>query len=338
MNEWNDLNPDELLSLMEEIQEENEELQEEKKKLREENSLQQQQISGLSSEVLMLKNAMKEMQQKHQSERQEMASVIAGQKEEISSLQKDNQSLQQSNDDLRNNAGILTRAEVKEVLNYNDELQDRCYRLEKVNANLQSQVNMSSVQAVEEANHRLYMAQRDAEKTQNEKQETIKQVEEERGRMEQKIRESLHREYISYGLVAALLFAASVYHPGIWNDLRQLLEPAADWISKMWIGALLRPDEWSQVWRWVCLLLLPVLVIAVAFGMYYLLARIWERKSSLTVVLAEMSLGGIIFFGEYYPGNSMLLLVEAIAIIVLSKCAYELHERSLKRIVNGQMV
>lgn len=100
----------------------------------------------------------------------------------------------------------------------------------------------------------------------------------------------------------------------------------------MWIGALLRPDEWSQVWRWVCLILLPVLVIAVAFGMYHLLILMWERKSRLSVLLVVLCLGGIIFFGEYYPGNSMLLLVEAIAVICLSKSLYETQKSDCIRI------
>ena len=54
MNDWNGLDPDELLSLMEEIQDENEHL-------KKENYTQQQQISELSSEVSMLKTAMKGM-------------------------------------------------------------------------------------------------------------------------------------------------------------------------------------------------------------------------------------------------------------------------------------
>ena len=55
MNEWNDLNPDDLLSLMEDIQDENEHL-------KKDNSEKQQQIYELSSEVSTLKTGMKEIQ------------------------------------------------------------------------------------------------------------------------------------------------------------------------------------------------------------------------------------------------------------------------------------
>ena len=114
MNDWNDLNPDDLLSLMEDIQDENEHL-------KKDNSEKQQQIYELSSEVSMLKTAMTEMQQKHQSERQKLTSCIARQKEEMCKLQKDNRLLQQNNDRLRNNDGVIEAGTEDGISNYDDE-------------------------------------------------------------------------------------------------------------------------------------------------------------------------------------------------------------------------
>ena len=114
MNDWNGLDPDELLSLMEEIQNENE-------YLKKENCTKQQQISELSSEVSMLKTAMTELQQKQQSERQKLTSCIARQKEEMSKLQKDNRLLQQNNDRLRNSDGVIEADTEDGISNYDDE-------------------------------------------------------------------------------------------------------------------------------------------------------------------------------------------------------------------------
>ena len=116
-------------------------------------------------------------------------------------------------------------------------------------------------------------------------------------------------------------------------DLRILLEPAADWIARIWIGALLQPEGFSPVVRWICLLLLPVMICTVAVGMYLLLNRLWKQQSTLTVALESLSLAEIIYFGEYYPGNTALLLMEIVTVINLSKHLYDRHQAGNMEIV-----
>ena len=264
-----------------------------------------------------------------------MTSVIDAQKEEMSKLQKDNQSLQRSNDDLRNNAGILTRDKVRAILNCNDELQEKYDRMTSETANLRRQVDMSSVRAVEEAGRCQQEAERRrlealtlAQKERKAKQEAILRVEAERAELTRERLASQRRENLSYGLVTAFLFASSTYHPVIWTDLRRLLEPAADWIAQIWIGALLQPEGFSPVVRWLCLLLLPALVCAVGVGLYWLLNLLWDQKNTLTTILTAICLAGIIFFGEYYPGNAALLLMETVSMISLSKYLYDRHRKT----------
>jgi len=72
---------------------------------------------------------------------------------ELSETQKLNQLLQQSNDDLRNRNGLMSRSEQEQLEEEIKDVRDR-------NSKLQTQVNKSSVQAVDEA----YKKQKEAEK------------------------------------------------------------------------------------------------------------------------------------------------------------------------------
>ncbi len=229
---------------------------------------------------------------------------------------------------------------MRAILNCNDELQEKYDRMASETAHLRRQVDMSSVRAVEEAGRCQQETERRrlealtlAQKERKAKQEAILRVEAERAELTRERLASQRREHLSYGLVTAFLFASSTYHPVIWTDLRILLEPAADWIARIWIGALLQPEGFSPVVRWICLLLLPVMICTVAVGMYLLLNRLLKQQSTLTVALESLSLAGIIYFGEYYPGNTALLLMEIVAMINLSKHLYDRHQSGNMEIV-----
>lgn len=97
----------------------------------------------------------------------ELKSTISQLKDELLRTQKLNRELQNSNDDLRNKGGVATRAEVDRVTATANE-----YRVE--NARLQSQVSMSSVEAVQSAQaernaakYRADRAQEEAERAKN---------------------------------------------------------------------------------------------------------------------------------------------------------------------------
>ena len=82
--------------------------------------------------------------QRLSSELQMLQSKTAELTEELSDTQKLNRALQKSNDDLRNNAGVNTIAEQKE-------LNARITTVTAANKKLQEQVRMSNVEAVKEA-------------------------------------------------------------------------------------------------------------------------------------------------------------------------------------------
>ena len=105
--------------------------------------------------------------QKQSSEMQEMQSAITDLTTELSDtqklnqkLQKSNQLLQQSNDDLRNNKGLKTRAEIEEITSRMATITADSKKVYEAYKEAQQQVNWSNVKAVQEAKEEARQARR----------------------------------------------------------------------------------------------------------------------------------------------------------------------------------
>ena len=92
-----------------------------------------------------------EMQEEMQKSNAEIQRMTA----ELSEMRKLNQSLQQSNDDLRNRNGLMSRSEQEQLEEEIKDVRDR-------NSKLQTQVNQSSVKAVEQAQQKQEEAEKQA--------------------------------------------------------------------------------------------------------------------------------------------------------------------------------
>ncbi len=191
---------------------------------------------------------------------------------------------------------------------------------------LQEKVDMSTVKAVEDADKGRRSAIWEAKRAQADKQQALDEIATERQKMESYKSELQRKQYLTYGLLVAFLFAESVYHPQIWIDLRSLLEPAADWVAKHWIGALLHPECMSSFLRWLSLCGLPILMCLPGLGSGIILISLWRNRSTRSIVAIVFVFGVAVFFGEFYLGNIFVLLLEALLVERLVQFLYQIRE------------
>ena len=348
MSDYKDSGQDELLTMMEEMQDEIERLRSENAGLQQENGMlseAQKQISDLSSQTLMLKNKISEMQSNHRSE-------IANLKEELSSTQRINQSLTknnrlltQSNDDLRNNAGLLSRKEQEKII---AELTDTQARLSEA----EKKIDMSNVKAVMDAQR----AQKNAE------QKARKQIADCKRTAEKKISDALtdrnaavcaaKKEVDSakkslktsrLSLLITLLCCLIANPAFIWSVRDFIIVPAkwildklydyAVWMEKPYhtrtvfdtVQKIPFPTGWAWVLRTVTFILIMG-SLAVVFSVLYHIARYYKKRwCNLSSKVLLTSLGVVIVFGDLiyaYVRINLVLLIFIIQLLYLCVLAY----------------
>lgn len=106
-----------------------------------------------------------EMQEEMQKSNAEIQQMTA----ELSEMRKLNQSLQQSNDDLRNRNGLMSRSEQEQLEEEIKDVRDR-------NSKLQTQVNQSSMKAVEQAQQKQEEAEKRARQAEYQAEREKKQA------------------------------------------------------------------------------------------------------------------------------------------------------------------
>ena len=227
------------------------------------------------------------------SEKSELISAIADLRAELSSVQKinqsltrNNQSLTQSNDDLRNNAGLRSLKEQRQ-------LEERCHSLMAGNADLKRMVNMSNVEAVQTAQ----AAQKAAE--QKARQDILACEAEARGKVytatlekkraikdaKKRVQNAEKSQRTAWGSFIITLFCCLIVHPSclldiesfiyapimwIWNTLNIY----AEWIQKPYyskiIGNIEKSHPFSTGWAWILrilsLLILPVCILSLNYS------------------------------------------------------------------------
>lgn len=274
------------------------------------------------------------------SEKSELKSVIADLRAELSSVQKinqsltrNNQSLTQSNDDLRNNAGLRSLKEQRQ-------LEERCHTLMAGNADLKRMVNMSNVEAVQTAQ----AAQKAAE--QKARQDILACEAEARGKVytatlekksaikdaKKRVQNAEKSRRTAWGSFIITLFCCLIVHPSclldiesfiyapimwIWNTLNIY----AEWIQKPYyskiIGNIEKSHPFSTGWAWILrilsLLILPVCILSICYGIHSLFQYYRKRWCQLSLKVLLGSTIIIIIFGEaiqeYVDINLILLFI-----------------------------
>lgn len=274
------------------------------------------------------------------SEKSELKSAIADLRAELSSVQKinqsltrNNQSLTQSNDDLRNNAGLRSLKEQRQ-------LEERCHSLMAGNADLKRMVNMSNVEAVQTAQ----AAQKAAE--QKARQDILACEAEARGKVytatlekksaikdaKKRVQNAEKSQRTAWGSFIITLFCCLIVHPTclldiesfiyapimwIWNTLNIY----AEWIQKPYyskiIGNIEKSHPFSTGWAWILrilsLLILPVCILSICYGIHSLFQYYRKRWCQLSFKVLLGSTIIIIIFGEtiqeYVDINLILLFI-----------------------------
>ncbi len=286
------------------------------------------------------------------SEKLELTSVIADLRAELSSVQKINQSLTtnnqllvKQNDDLRNNAGLVSRKEqeklAKELTNTRGLLSEA-----------RKKINMSNVEAVEAAQATQKAAEQKAAKeiaeykasadkriadAINAKNTVIKQAKD-------KVKATEKSRQIAWGSLIATLFCCLIVHPLFLEDIWYFISVPVIWAwdkvneygvwlekpyySKM-VGGVEKLYAYSSGLAWILRILSFVFLFACIAGACYGIYRLWlyyrKRWCNLSQRVLFASFGAIFVFGEFirkYMSINLVLLLVIIQIAYLGILVY----------------
>ena len=148
---------------------------------------------------------------------------------ELSETQKLNRSLQQSNDDLRNRNGLKSRSEQEQL---EEEIKD----VRDQNSKLQTQVNQSSVKAVEQAQQKQEEAEKQARQAeyQAEREKTRADMEIQKARRKAKSEMEDMKEiqfFWAWGYLCVIFFSL-IQNGAFQRDLMQLIMLPVNWCRK----------------------------------------------------------------------------------------------------------
>ena len=165
---------------------------------------------------------MQEEMQKSNAEIQQMT-------EELSEMRKLNQSLQQSNDDLRNRNGLMSRSEQEHL---EEEIKD----VRDWNSKLQTQVNQSSVKAVEQAQQKQEEAEKQARQAEyqaeREKKRADMEIQKARRKAKSEMEDMKEIQFFwAWGYLCVIFFSL-IQNGAFQRDLMQLIMLPVNWCRK----------------------------------------------------------------------------------------------------------
>ena len=285
-------------------------------------------ISELTSQNSILKSKISEIQSKHQSEITLMNEELSSVQRINQSLTKNNRLLTQSNDDLRNNAGLLSKAEQSRLEEENIAIRDQ-------NAKLKDLVDKSSADAVDAARAARDRAIRDrdngiqearlqATHETSQAREKQQQAENEAHRAKESLKK---RSFLYISLLAFTLFCCGVTNRQVVSDFASFLETLIMGVFHMissYIGWMKKPSyygEFNQVlyfdtgmaWflRIITLVAVLGIITALTIGIALLVMLYMDRWCTLSLKVMVMSLAVITIFGKsirtVLPVNLILL-------------------------------
>ena len=165
---------------------------------------------------------MQEEMQKSNAEIQQMT-------EELSEMRKLNQSLQQSNDDLRNRNGLMRR-------NEQEQLEKEIKDVRDWNSKLQTQVNQSSVKAVEQAQQKQEEAEKQARQAEyqaeREKKRADMEIQKARRKAKSEMEDMKEIQFFwAWGYLCVIFFSL-IQNGAFQRDLMQLIMLPVNWCRK----------------------------------------------------------------------------------------------------------
>ena len=148
---------------------------------------------------------------------------------ELSETQKLNQSLQQSNDDLRNRNGLKSRSEQEQL---EEEIKD----VRDQNSKLQTQVNQSSVKAVEQAQQKQEEAEKQARQAEyqaeREKKRADMEIQKARRKAKSEMEDMKEIQFFwAWGYLCVIFFSL-IQNGAFQRDLMQLIMLPVNWCRK----------------------------------------------------------------------------------------------------------
>lgn len=148
---------------------------------------------------------------------------------ELSETQKLNQSLQQSNDDLRNRNGLQSRSEQELLEEEIKDVRDR-------NSKLQTQVNQSSVKAVEQAQQKQEEAEKQARQAEyqaeREKKRADMEIQKARRKAKSEMEDMKEIQFFwAWGYLCVIFFSL-IQNGAFQRDLMQLIMLPVNWCRK----------------------------------------------------------------------------------------------------------
>ena len=148
---------------------------------------------------------------------------------ELSETQKLNQSLQQSNDDLRNRNGLMSRSEQEQL---EEEIKD----VRDQNSKLQTQVNQSSVKAVEQAQQKQEEAEKQARQAEyqaeREKKRADMEIQKARRKAKSEMEDMKEIQFFwAWGYLCVIFFSL-IQNGAFQRDLMQLIMLPVNWCRK----------------------------------------------------------------------------------------------------------
>ena len=148
---------------------------------------------------------------------------------ELSETQKLNQSLQQSNDDLRNRNGLKSRREQEQL---EEEIKD----VRDQNSKLQTQVNQSSVKAVEQAQQKQEEAEKQARQAEyqaeREKKRADMEIQKARRKAKSEMEDMKEIQFFwAWGYLCVIFFSL-IQNGAFQRDLMQLIMLPVNWCRK----------------------------------------------------------------------------------------------------------
>ena len=148
---------------------------------------------------------------------------------ELSETQKLNRSLQQSNDDLRNRNGLKSRSEQEQLEEEIKDVRDR-------NSKLQTQVNQSSVKAVEQAQQKQEEAEKQARQAEYQAEREKKRADMEIQKVRRKAKSEMEdmkeiQFFWAWGYLCVIFFSL-IQNGALQRDLMQLIMLPVNWCRK----------------------------------------------------------------------------------------------------------
>ena len=148
---------------------------------------------------------------------------------ELFEMRKLNQSLQQSNDDLRNRNGLMSRSEQEHL---EEEIKD----VRDWNSKLQTQVNQSSVKAVEQAQQKQEEAEKQARQAEyqaeREKKRADMEIQKARRKAKSEMEDMKEIQFFwTWGYLCVIFFSL-IQNGAFQRDLMQLIMLPVNWCRK----------------------------------------------------------------------------------------------------------